>query len=103
MPQVEFAHYFCSKVAQYVSPIRGALVHGLRHTYATELTNSEVSEHTLMKLLDHESMDTSQRYVAGPVLETRAAADKNPLYELVIDRLTGGTKQTVQSGPSPQR
>jgi integrase/recombinase XerC len=45
-------------------PVRGALVHGLRHTYATELANSNVSVYTLMKLLGHESMATSQRYVA---------------------------------------
>jgi integrase len=76
---VEFAHYFCSKVAQYVSPIRGALVHGLRHTYATELANSEVSEYTLMKLLGHESMATSQRYVVGAGIETCAAGRENPL------------------------
>jgi integrase len=41
-------------------------VHGLRHTYATELAGSDVSVYTLMKLLGHESMTTSQRYVAGP-------------------------------------
>ena len=35
-------------------PVRGALVHGLRHTYATELANAEVSVYTLMKLLGHE-------------------------------------------------
>ena len=35
---------------------RGALVHGLRHTFATELANSDVSVYTLMKLLGHESM-----------------------------------------------
>ena len=45
-----------------------------------------------MKLLGHESMATSQRYVVGAGLETRAAAEKNPLYELIIDRLTGGSK-----------
>lgn len=44
---------------------RGALVHGLRHTYATKLANADVSVYTLMKLLGHESMATSQRYVAG--------------------------------------
>ena len=32
-------------------PVRGALVHGLRHTYATERANAEVSVYTLMKLL----------------------------------------------------
>lgn len=30
---------------------RGALVHGLRHTFATELANSEVSVYALMTLL----------------------------------------------------
>ena len=33
----------------------GALVHGLRHTFATELANANVSVYTLMKLLGHES------------------------------------------------
>ena len=67
-------------------PVRGALVHGLRHTYATELANSEVSVYTLMKLLGHESMATSQRYVAGAARETRTAAAQNPLYGVIRDR-----------------
>ena len=50
---------------------RGALVRGLRHTFATELANSEVSVYTLMKLLGHESMVTSQRYVTTAGTETR--------------------------------
>ena len=68
-------------------PVRGALIHGLRHTYATELANAEVSVYTLMKLLGHESMATSQRYVAGAARETRAAAAQNPLYGMIRDRL----------------
>ncbi len=66
-------------------PIPGALVHGFRHTYATELANAEVSVYTLMKLLGHESMSTSQRYVTAAGAETRRAAAQNPLYELVRD------------------
>ena len=62
---------------------RGALVHGLRHTYATELANSDVSVYALMKLLGHESMVTSQRYVDGAGAENRAAAARNPLYDLL--------------------
>jgi integrase/recombinase XerC len=62
---------------------RGALVHGLRHTFATELANSEVSVYTLMKLLGHESMVTSQRYVTAAGTETRAAAAQNKLYGLL--------------------
>lgn len=61
----------------------GALVHGLRHTFATELANANVSVYTLMKLMGHESMVTSQRYVDGAGTETRAAAELNPLYGLL--------------------
>ena len=56
-----------------------ALVHGLRHTFATELAKANVSVYTLMKLLGHESMVASQRYVDGAGTETRSAAELNPL------------------------
>jgi integrase/recombinase XerC len=36
-----------------------------------------------MKLLGHESMTTSQRYVTAAGTETRSAAAQNPLYSLV--------------------
>lgn len=68
-------------------PVPGALVHGLRHTYATELAGSDVSVYTLMKLLGHESMTTSQRYVSAAGTETRSAAARNPIYEMIT---TGG-------------
>jgi integrase/recombinase XerC len=67
-------------------PVPGALIHGLRHTYATELAGSDVSVYTLMKLLGHESMTTSQRYVTAAGTETRSAAARNPLYALVPGR-----------------
>ena len=66
-------------------PVPGALVHGLRHTFATELAGSDVSVYTLMKLLGHESMATSQRYVSAAGTETRSAAAQNPLYALIAD------------------
>ena len=66
-------------------PVPGALVHGLRHTYATELAGSDVSVYTLMKLLGHESMTTSQRYVTAAGTETRSAAARNGLYALIPD------------------
>jgi integrase/recombinase XerC len=68
-------------------PVPGALVHGLRHTYATELASSDVSVYTLMKLLGHESMTTSQRYVSAAGAETRSAAARNSIYEMIT---TGG-------------
>lgn len=64
-------------------PVPGALVRGLRHTYAKELARSDVSVYTLMKLLGHESMTTSQRYVTAAGSETRSAAARNPLYGMI--------------------
>jgi site-specific recombinase XerD len=62
---------------------RGALVHGLRHTFATELANAQVDVYTLMNLLGHESMVTSQRYVTAAGNQTRPAAASNRLYTLL--------------------
>lgn len=69
-------------------PVEGALVHGFRHTYATELANADVNVYTLMKLLGHESMSTSQRYVSAAGAETRTAAALNPIYGLIPDEAT---------------
>lgn len=52
-------------------------------TFATELANGNVSVYALMKLLGHESMVTSQRYVDGAGTENREAAARNPLYSLI--------------------
>ena len=64
-------------------PVPGALVHGLRRTYATELAAADVSVYTLMKLLGHESMTTSQRYVTAAGTQTRSAAARNGSYALI--------------------
>jgi hypothetical protein len=45
----------------------------LRHTFATELANADVSVYPPMKLLA-QSMVTSQRYVSAAGTETRTAA-----------------------------
>ncbi len=55
-------------------------------TWATELANTNISVYTLMKLLGHESMATSQRYVISAGAETKAAAAQNPLYDLASDQ-----------------
>ncbi len=78
--------------------IPGALIHGLRHTYATELATADVSVYTLMKLLGHESMTTSQRYVTAAGTETRSAAARNPIYDII----PAGSDSTVAS-PTMQR
>ena len=79
--------------------VPGALVHGLRHTYATQLASSDVSVYTLMKLLGHESMTTSQRYVTAAGTETRRAAARNPLYALI----SGEGKPSASTSGSARR
>ena len=54
-----------------------------RHTFATELANADVNVYTLRDLLGHESITTSQRYVEAVGAQTRAAAARNPLYEML--------------------
>ena len=56
----------------------------IRHQRSTPFTssNADVSVYTLMKLLGHESMVTSQRYVTAAGTETRTAAAQNKLYRL---------------------
>ncbi len=59
---------------------KGALVHQLRHTFATLLADADVNVYTLMRLLGHEAMTTTQRYTAGAGADTRAASATNPAY-----------------------
>lgn len=47
------------------------------------MTGPDVSVCTLMKLLGHRSMTTSQRYVTAAGTETRSAAAQNTIYDLV--------------------
>ena len=74
-------------------PVRGALVRGLRTRPAAHLRYRARQLQRecvpLMKLVGHESMATSQRYVAGAASETRTAAAKKP-YAIVRDRLQLG-------------
>ncbi|ORW24581.1 hypothetical protein AWC17_03155 [Mycobacterium nebraskense] len=61
----------------------GALLHALRHTYATELARAGVTVYDVSDLLGHESIATTQRYVNGASTHLRAAAAHNPLYRLL--------------------
>lgn len=65
---------------------QGALTHQLRHTFATVLADEDVNIFTLMRLLGHESMTTTQRYTEGSGTGVRAAAASNPIYKMI-----GGT------------
>lgn len=67
---------------------KGALVHQLRHTFATSLADQNVSIYTLMRLLGHEAMSTTQRYTKGAGRETRSAMASNPAYQMVQMEIT---------------
>lgn len=61
---------------------RGALVHALRHTFATRLAdNPDVTVVQLMELLGHRSLSTTQGYVKASGRQLRAAAAGNPVYD----------------------
>jgi hypothetical protein len=65
------------------NPLTSTLSEKIQITTATELANADVTVYTLMKLLGHESMVTSQRYVTAAGTETRSAAAANKLYDLI--------------------
>lgn len=66
----------------------GALVHALRHTYATRLAEDGASASEIMALLGHVSITTSQSYIDATAREQRAAAGANRTYRVVRDLLT---------------
>lgn len=61
----------------------GALVHALRHTFATSLARNGASGTELQRLLGHESLATTQRYVDATAREVRAAARTNEAYQVL--------------------
>jgi site-specific recombinase XerD len=52
---------------------QGALVHALRHTFATRLAEDGASAVEIMRLLGHASLTTSQNYIDATAREQRAA------------------------------
>ena len=76
--------YFVSKAysAAGISGHRppGALIHALRHTFATRLVENGVSAVEVMGLLGHASLQTTQRYVATRPDHLRSAVAANPTY-----------------------
>ena len=59
---------------------RGALVHALRHTFATRLIENGTSAVALMELLGHKSLATTQNYVKASGRELRNDVAANPAY-----------------------
>ncbi|MEM7337559.1 MAG: tyrosine-type recombinase/integrase [Actinomycetota bacterium] len=69
----------------------GALVHALRHTFATSLARNGASGVELQRLLGHESLATTQRYVDATAREVRAAARANDAYRVLGDLTSPST------------
>lgn len=59
---------------------KGALVHALRHTFATRLGQSGASAIEVMELLGHRSLSATQSYIKATARELRDAAASNPVY-----------------------
>ncbi|PPK90908.1 site-specific recombinase XerD [Kineococcus xinjiangensis] len=63
--------------------LRGSLVHALRHTFATRVVASGASAVEVMRLLGHQSLNTSQKYIDAGAQELRSAAAGNTSYEVL--------------------
>jgi integrase/recombinase XerC len=68
----------------------GALVHALRHTYATRLADDGATATEIMLLLGHASLTTSQAYIDATAAEQRRSAAANRTYR-ALDSLPGVT------------
>ncbi len=66
----------------------GALVHALRHAYATRLADDGATASEIMALLGHASLTTSQAYIDATAVEQRRSAAANRTYR-VLSELTG--------------
>jgi integrase/recombinase XerD len=62
---------------------RGALVHALRHTFATRLAEDGASITEIARLLGHASVVTSEWYIASTAVAQREAARANRTYRVV--------------------
>jgi integrase/recombinase XerC len=60
---------------------QGALVHALRHTFATRLAEDGASAVEIMRLLGHASLTTSQNYIDATAREQRAAVRANRTHQ----------------------
>jgi site-specific recombinase XerD len=72
---------------------QGALVHALRHTFATRLAEDGADATEIQALLGHESLNTSQGYIDATANRTREAARANRTYR-VLERITPANKPT---------
>lgn len=68
---------------------RGALVHALRHTFATRLAEDGASITEIAGLLGHSSVVASQWYIESTAVARRQAAGANRTYRVVGELASG--------------
>jgi site-specific recombinase XerD len=61
----------------------GALVHAMRHTFATRLAEDGATASEIMTLLGHASLNTSQLYIDATAVEQRRSAAANRTYGVI--------------------
>ncbi|MGA8113588.1 MAG: tyrosine-type recombinase/integrase [Actinocatenispora sp.] len=71
---------------------RGALVHALRHTFATRLAEDGASITEIARLLGHESVVTSQWYIESTGRAQREAARSNRTYRVLEELGDAGSR-----------
>jgi site-specific recombinase XerD len=69
----------------------GALVHAMRHTYATRLADDGATASEIMALLGHASLTTSQAYIDSTATEQRRSAAANRTYRALTGIVTSAT------------
>jgi integrase/recombinase XerC len=74
---------------------QGALVHALRHTFATRLAEDGASAVEIMRLLGHSSLTTSQNYIDATAREQRNAVRANRTHQALRILLN----DSVYAGP----
>jgi site-specific recombinase XerD len=68
---------------------RGALVHALRHTFATRLAEDGATATEIMNLLGHASLATSRAYINATAREHRQTARANRTYQALAQLADG--------------
>ncbi|SDK19640.1 integrase/recombinase XerD [Actinopolyspora mzabensis] len=69
---------------------RGAMVHALRHTFATRLAEDGANATEIAKLLGHASINSSQAYIDVTAREQRLSVRANRTHR-VLGELSGGS------------
>jgi len=80
---------------------QGALVHALRHTFATRLAEDGASAVEIMRLLGHASLTTSQNYIDATAREQRAAVRASRTHRALRDLLAPPHPQPGGEGGGP--